>query len=336
MSGPGETPTPEHPAPGRRGLELAAAVAAALLVILVAWAVPWLRFVLTIATAKGIAVLGIILLLRGGQVSFGHALYLAVAAYTAAFLAPVVPDALVLLPAAVAAAALAGLLVGLFVVRYREIFFAMLNLALSMVFYSLLEKLYRFTHGTDGIRLPPLTFAGLELSSDAQAWVVLVAGLVLAILCGAGVRVYFASPMGQALAGIKTREQRLEFLGVSARAVLLCAYVVSAALAGIGGTLIALTTRQVTPALSYWTTSGELVFIAILGGAASAFGPFLGAAAYELTRVYAAATFASAWQMILGTVLLLVILFAPGGLWGLARTALGRRRRTGDGTGERA
>ena len=280
MSGFGEPPSVRGPTPGRRGLELTAAVAAALLVVFVAWAVPWLRFVLTIAAAKGIAVLGIILLLRAGQVSFGHALYLAVAAYTAAFLAPVAPDALVLLPVAVAAAALAGLLVGLFVVRYREIFFAMLNLALSMVFYSLLEKLYRFTHGTDGIRLPPLTFAGLELSADAQGWV-------------------------------------------------------SAALAGIGGTLVALTTRQVTPSLAYWTTSGELVFIAILGGAGSAFGPFLGAAAYELTRVYAAATFAAAWQMILGTVLLLVILFAPGGLWGIARAARARRRKTGDATGGR-
>ena len=196
-----------------------------------------------------------------------------------------------LLPAAVlASAAATGLVVGLFVVRYRDIFFGMLNLALSMVFYSLLEKLYAVTRGTDGIRLPPLTFAGMALSAEAQGWTVLVGALVLALLCGAGVGTYLASPMGQALAGIKTREQRLEFLGVSARRVLLVAYVLSAALAGLGGAVLALATRQVTPALAYWTTSGELVFIAILGGAASAFGPFLGAAAYELTRVYAAAT----------------------------------------------
>ncbi len=303
----------------------AAALAAAALVILLAWAAPWLRFVLTVATAKGIAVLGILLLLRAGQVSFGHGLYLAAAAYTAAFLAPVVPDALVLLPAAVLVSALAGLVVGLFVVRYREIFFGMLNLALSMVFYSLLEKFYAVTRGTDGIRLPPLTFAGLTLSAEAQGWTVLAGALVLALGCGAGVGTYLASPMGQALAGIKTREQRLEFLGVSSRRVLLVAYVLSAALAGLGGAVLALATRQVTPALAYWTTSGELVFIAILGGAASAFGPFLGAAAYELTRVYAAATVAAAWQMILGAVLLGVILFAPGGLWGMGRALLARR-----------
>ena len=303
----------------------AAALAAAALVLLLAWAAPWLRFVLTVATAKGIAVLGILLLLRAGQVSFGHALYLAVAAYAAAFLSPVASDALVLLPAAVLTSALTGLVVGLFVVRYRDIFFSMLNLALSMVFYSLLEKLYAVTRGTDGIRLPPLTFAGLTLSAESQGWTVLAGALLLALLCGAGVSTYLASPIGQALSGIKTREQRLEFLGVSARCVLLVAYVLSAALAGLGGAVLALATRQVTPALAYWTTSGELVFIAILGGAASAFGPFLGAAAYELTRVYAAALVAGAWQMVLGAVLLGVILFAPGGLWGMGRALLARR-----------
>jgi branched-chain amino acid transport system permease protein len=86
-----------------------------------------------------------------------------------------------------------------------------------------------------------------------------------------------------------------------------------------------MTTRHVTPLLAYWTTSGELVFIAILGGAGGALGPFLGAAAYELVRVYAAASFADAWQAILGAVLLLVILFAPGGLWGMIVGLLGRR-----------
>ena len=127
------------------------------------------------------------------------------------------------------------------------------------------------------------------------------------------VRAYLASPMGQALAGIKTRETRLEFLGVPARRVLLFAYVLSAMMGGAAGALVAMTSRHVTPQLAYWTSSGELVFIAILGGAGSALGPFLGAVAFELVRVYAAAAVADAWQMILGGVLLAVILFAPGG-----------------------
>ncbi|RKK05749.1 branched-chain amino acid ABC transporter permease [Pseudoroseomonas wenyumeiae] len=307
-------------------LEILAAILGAALLVLLAWAVPWLRFVLTIALAKGITVLGILLLLRAGQVSFGHAMYVAIAAYAVAFVAPQMREALLLLPMAALVSALAGLIIGLFVMRYREIFFGMLNLALSMVFYSLLEKLYTITHGTDGIRLPMPTFLGVELTGASYDWAVFTLALVLAVGFAIFIRIYLAAPLGQALAGIKTREARLEFMGVPARYVLLSAYVLSALMAGCGGSLVALTSRHVTPALAYWTASGELVFIAILGGAGSVLGAFLGAVVYELTRVYAAANLADAWQLILGLVLLLVILFAPGGLVGMARGLLGRRK----------
>jgi branched-chain amino acid transport system permease protein len=309
----------------RQRLEFALTLGGAAALILVAWAAPWLRFVLTLALAKGIAVLGILLLLRAGQVSFGHAMFLATGAYTVAFLAPTVPEALILLPLGAGIALALGLLIGLFVVRYRDIFFGMLNLALSMVLYSLLEKLYSLTRGTDGIRVAGLTFAGQTPTREVQEW--LMFGLALALALGFGllVRAYLASPMGQALAGIKTRETRLEFLGVPARRVLLFAYGFSALMGGTAGVLVAMTGRHVTPQLAYWTSSGELVFIAILGGAGSALGPFLGAVAFELVRVYAAAQVADAWQMILGAVLLAVILFAPGGVWGILSSRLKAR-----------
>lgn len=306
----------------RRAEALLALLGVAALVF-AAWAAPWLRFVLTVALAKGLAVLGILLLLRAGQVSFGHAMFLALGAYTVAFAAPSVPETLLLLPAATLGAGVAGLLIGLFVVRYRDIFFGMLNLALSMVFYSVLEKFYAVTKGTDGIRVPPLSIAGMEPARETQEWVMFGLALGLALFCALGVRAYLASPMGQALAGIKTRETRLEFLGVPARRVMLFAYVLSAMMGGAAGALIAMTSRHVTPQLAYWTSSGELIFIGILGGAGSALGPFLGAVAFELVRVYAAAAVADAWQMILGGVLLAVILFAPGGLVGI----LSRQKR---------
>ena len=301
------------------------AVVAAAAMIAAAFAAPWLKFVLTVALAKGLAALGILLLLRAGQVSFGHALYVAFGAYVVAFLAPSLGDSLLLLPLAAAGAAAVGLLVGAFVTRYREIFFGMLNLALSMVFYSLLEKLYHITKGTDGIRVELPTILGQRLDRVTYEWVMFGIALGLAFLCAGFVRLYLASPMGQALSAIKTRETRLEFMGVPAKRVLLAAYVMSAFLGGLGGAIIAMTTRHVTPLLAYWTSSGELVFIAILGGAGGVLGPFLGAAAFELVRVYAAASVADAWQMILGSVLLLVILFAPGGLWGMAARLLRKR-----------
>jgi branched-chain amino acid transport system permease protein len=300
----------------RRAEPLLALLGAAVL-IGVAYAAPWLRFVLTIALAKGLAVLGILLLLKAGQVSFGHAMYAAVGAYVVAFAAPDMGEALVLLPLATGIAGLLGLVIGLFITRYREIFFSMLNLALSMVLYSMLEKFYAITKGTDGIRVAPVTFAGQALDLQGIEWVMFGIALLLTFGFGAFARVYLASPMGQALAGIKTRETRLEFMGVPARHVLLSAYVLSAVMAGAAGAVIAMTTRHVTPLLAYWTTSGELVFIAILGGAGGVLGPFLGATAYELIRVHAAAAFADLWQLTLGVALLLVILFAPGGLWGV-------------------
>jgi branched-chain amino acid transport system permease protein len=307
-----------------RRIEAALGLLGVALLLLAAFLAPWMKFVLTIALAKGIAVLGILLLLRAGQVSFGHAMFVGTGAYAVAFAAPLVPDALLLVPIAAVAATLLGLVVGLFVVRYRAIFFGMLNLALSMVAYSLIEKLYSITRGTDGIRVAPPSFAGIRLDLEAYAWAMYGLALALTVLIGLGTRRYLASPMGQALAGIKTRETRLEFMGVSARQVLLAAYVLSAAMGGIGGALIALTTRHVTPHLAYWTSSGELVFIGILGGAGSVLGPFLGAVTYELVRLYAAANLADAWQMILGAVLLAIILVVPTGLWGL----LARGRRT--------
>lgn len=311
--------------PGGR-TEAALALAGAAALVAVAFAAPWLKFVLTLALAKGMAVLGILLLLRAGQVSFGHALYVAFAAYIVAFAAPLLPEALVLLPLAAAGSAVLGLVIGLFVCRYREIFFGMMNLALSMVFYSLLEKLYHYTRGTDGIRVLAPTVAGMRLDRDAYEWALFGIALALALAAGFLARIYLASPMGQALSAIKTRETRLEFMGVSARAALLFAYVASALLAGCAGALIAMTTRHVTPLLGYWTASGELVFVAVLGGAGAVLGPFLGAIAFELVRVYAAATVADSWQLILGSVLLGVILFASRGLWGLLETALRRVR----------
>lgn len=310
-----------------RKIEPFLAILLAAAMVAAAIAAPWLRFVLTIALAKGIAVLGIMLLLRAGQVSFGHALYVAFGAYIVAFLAPRLNDAVLLLGVAAGGAGLLGLVIGLFVTRYRQIFFGMLNLAMSMVFYSLIEKLYHITKGSDGIRVEVMPIAGQALDRVAYEWVIFAIALGLALVLGLLLRLYLASPMGEALAGIKTRETRLEFMGVPARGVLLSAYVISAVVGGTGGALIAMTSRHVTPLLAYWTGSGELVFIAILGGAGGVLGPFLGAAAYELVRVYAAASFADAWQLILGAVLLLVIMFAPGGLWGMAARAIGGRGR---------
>lgn len=279
----------------------------------------WTTVVLTLALAKGLAVLGIVVLLRAGQVSFGHALYFAASGYTVAFIASALGggETLLLLLTGLASAALLGLLVGLFLVGYRYIFFAMLNLAFSMVLYSLLEKFFHITGGSDGLRVPRPTLLGMSLERAEFELALFYLSLGLALLAALAVHRYLSSPPGQALAALKTNETRLEYLGVSPRAVFLGGYVISAVLAGLGGTLQALVQGLVTPAMGYWVASGELVFIAILGGAGHVIGAFAGALVYEFVQIYAAAYAADIWQLILGSVLLLIILFASRGLVGM-------------------
>jgi ABC-type branched-subunit amino acid transport system permease subunit len=269
--------------------------------------------------AKGIVVLGIVLLLQAGQVSFGHAMFFATGAYTAAFWGKYVGggDILLYLVLGGISSTVIGLVVGLFVVRYREIFFGMLNLAFSMVLWSLLEKMFHYTNGADGIRVARPGLLGFSFTPETFQYVILYVSLVVAIAAFFGVQRYLESPLGHMLRAIKSNETRLEYLGMSARRVLLIGYVISAFLGGVGGTLVAIIQQIATPEFGFWTKSGEFVFIAILGGGAHAFGAFAGAAMFEIVRFYAAAHLADAWQLILGVVLIVIILYAPNGLIGL-------------------
>lgn len=302
-----------------------ALVTVVLLMVAATLVAPWTKTFLTLALAKGLAVLGVVVLLRAGQVSFGHAMFFAASAYAAAFAAQFLGGGglFVLLFVGALGSLAAGLIVGLFVVRYRYIFFGMLNLAFSMVLYAMLEKFYYVTGGSYGLRLPRPTVLGISLERQPFEYVLFYLTLVLAGLAAWLVHRYLASAPGQALAAIKTNETRLEYLGISARRTLLAGYVLSAVLAGLGGTLTAMLQGVVTPGYAFWVRSGEFVFIAVLGGSGHVLGAFAGALVYEAFRLYAAAIVADMWQLLLGVMLLLIIMFAAEGLVGLARR-LGR------------
>jgi branched-chain amino acid transport system permease protein len=269
--------------------------------------------------AKGVVVLGIVLLLQAGQVSFGHAMFFATGAYSAAFWGKYVGSGDILLYIVLGgiSSTIIGLIVGMFVVRYREIFFGMLNLAFSMVLWSLLEKMFHYTNGADGIRVARPGLLGFSFTPETFQYVILYVALAVAITAFFGVQRYLESPLGHMLRAIKSNETRLEYLGTSARHVLLVGYVISAFLGGVGGALVSIIQQIATPEFGFWTKSGEFVFIAILGGGAHAFGAFAGAAMFETVRFYAAAHLADSWQLILGVVLIVIILYAPNGLIGL-------------------
>lgn len=284
-------------------------------------AAPWLGFVFTLAVGKGLAALGVALLLRGGLISIGHALYFAAGAYATAFLMRDggVSDVVILLLLSTLVATFAGLLIGSFMVRYRAIFFAMLNLAMSMVFFTLLSKMYHLTGGTDGLRVATPTLAGFEMTRAQFSPVLQYGSLALMIAAALVFDRYQHSPLGVALSAVHSNEVRLEYLGVSARGVILVAYTASAGLAGLGGAVTALAVGHIVPELSYWTISGQLVLIAVLGGIGGTPGAFIGAFFLELVRTFAVGYAADAWNAIIGVALLVVIFFLPEGLYGLLR-----------------
>lgn len=273
----------------------------------------------TIVFSKSLAVLGIFLLLQAGQVSFGHGMFFAAGAYSAAYIGAAWsgPDLIVLTLVAILISATSGLIIGLFVSRYRLIFFAMLNLAFSMVLFALLEKLFHYTGGTDGMRVRRPTLLGAEFNRAAFDLVIYYYALILLAVSAVLVWLYLRSPLGQALKAVKVNETRLEYIGLSANRTILVAYVFSAVLAGLGGLAYGLVQGLATPDLTFWTRSGEFVFIAVLGGIGNVIGVFAGTLVYEAVRFYAAALLDDSWQLILGVVLIVVILLVPAGLIGL-------------------
>lgn len=298
-------------------MRIALGVAAVLLLAAVPFAASWLQFVLTLAIAKGFAALGVAILLRAGLISIGHAMFYAISAYAVAFLARTgLTDFAALLVLSTLVAAIFGAVFGAFLIRYRAIFFAMLNLAISMVVYALAAKLYSITGGTDGMRVALPSVFGVQLEGPVFMRLLFYVSLGLMVVVCIAVRRYLASPLGHALSAVHTNELRLEYLGIPVWLVLLIAYVVSAALAGLGGAIAGFAIGRVVPEFGFWTSSGHFVLVAVLGGIGGVAGPFIGALFLELLHS-AAVTVTDAWNMIIGAALIAVIMFLPSGLYGL-------------------
>ena len=285
----------------------------------------WALFLSTVAVAKALVVLGLMILWRTGLVSFGQALYFGAGGYAAglAGLWLGLSDALLLLLLGGAVAAVVAWVVGLLLARYREIFFAMLSLAFSMILYGLLVNTEALG-STDGVNITPPSFFGYAPSGGALVQTIYLLTIVVGLIAAWLVHVFLQSTIGQLASPIRDNEIRVEYLGVSVRAVIHLEVVIAGALAGFGGVLTALAVGHIDPEMAYWTTSGGFVFVTILAGTGSVIAPFLGSLLFELVQSFAMAYTPDIWQLMLGTALLLTILFFPGGLWSVFE-----RRRAG-------
>jgi len=292
---------------------------ASLAVLLVAgpWLPSWALSLSTIALGKGLVVLGLLLLMRTGLVSFGQGLYYCIGAYAAGVLAHQVKvnDGLVMLGAAALASGLIAFVLGALLAGYRAIFFAMLSLAFSMILYGLLVKSSALG-STDGFNVVARTLAGLPYSGGASYALFAVAS-VAAFISGWGLHGYNHSLAGRIAPAIRDNELRVEYLGSSVRTVVHLNYVLAAVMSGIGGAIVALAVGHVDPEFAFWTTSGEFVFVAILAGTGSVAAPFLGSILFEAVRSFATEYSPNTWQMVLGVAMLAVIMFLPSGSWSL-------------------
>ncbi len=278
----------------------------------------WLTFLFTMSFANGIVALGIMLLMRSGVVSFGQGLVFATGGYTAALGFGIlgVNDGLLLtLGGGVVAALLAAPFAWL-IARYRGIFFAMLTLALSMVLYGVLVKSTIFG-GSDGLNIGRVSYLGMR---PADAWVgyinyavtVMVVGIV-----GILMRVYFDSVRGLVALSARDNEIRVEYLGSSVQSLIATNFIIAAFCGGVGGALAVIALGHVEPDYSYWTRSGDFVFVAILAGHHSVLAAFIASVALELVRSFSSAYFPHSWQLAMGLFLLAVIRFLPTGIGSL-------------------
>lgn len=275
----------------------------------------WL-FMLTTSVGKGLVVLGLVILLRTGLVSFGQGLYYCAGAYAVGSLAQFlgVSNVMLLLLAGTLAAAVLATILGFLLANYRGIFFAMLTLAFSMILYGLLVKSSALG-STDGFNIPSATLFHHVISGEAKQYPVFALACAVAFIAAMLTNSYLWTALGQLSPAIRDNEIRVEYMGASVRNAVHVKYVIAGALAGLGGAVTALAIGHIDPEMAYWTTSGEFVFVAILGGTGSVLAPFLGAIIFEIIRTYAYQYAPNTWQMVLGIAMLLVIIFLPSGLW---------------------
>ena len=249
---------------------------------------------------------------QAGLLSFGQAAFFGLGGYTMALLVSrggwSFPATL---PLALLAGALGALLISFLSIRLSRIYFTMLTLAFAQLLYAVAHKWYAFTGGDNGITdLRPAGLWGDSLFYYYAVLFLFALGLLfLAALEG--------SPFGYALRALRDNRARAEAVGIGGFGHLLLAFVISGALAGLSGALQGALQRSVFPDYLFWTRSAEAILATILGGSAVFLGPALGAAAFLLLRVVIQAN-TEYWPFFLGALLLLMVLFFPRGLGGVA------------------
>jgi branched-chain amino acid transport system permease protein len=257
----------------------------------------------------------------GGMVSFGHAAYLGIGGYAVGILAQEgFGSGFLQFPVALLVSATYALIIGALSLRTRGVYFIMITLAFAQMAYYVASGLARYG-GDDGLTIYKRSdFAGLINLSNRVQFYYLCLGSLLVTICL--IWRIVNSRFGLVVQGLRSNEQRMLAIGFPERRYRLVCFVIAGTMCGLAGALLANNTDFVSPAVMYWTRSGDLMVMVILGGMGTLFGPVVGAVVYlVLEELLSEVT--EYWALIMGPLLLLIVLFGRGGIMGL----LGRLNR---------
>ncbi len=259
-----------------------------------------------------------------GLVTFGHAGFMGVGAYATAYFSHHLgwPTGLAIL-AAVGVGVLAGLIVGALVTRVSGVFFIMVTLAFSMMFWAWASRslLFNRDDGLGGLKRMDVRAIGLDLN-DSRAFAALC--IVLSVLAYLFFLWLARSPFGQTLNAIKQNENRIRAQGCAVQRYKIAAFTIASAVAAFAGALHVQNTRFVHPEVAHWIKSGEGLIVVIVGGAGTLVGPIIGTYLFVLFHKIVE-SFTQYWQVWMGLAFIAIVLAAPDGIYGRLRD-LARRR----------
>ncbi|MDA9495745.1 MULTISPECIES: branched-chain amino acid ABC transporter permease [unclassified Bradyrhizobium] len=257
----------------------------------------------------------------GGMMSFGHAAYLGIGGYAVGMLAQEgVGSGFIQFPVALAASATYALVIGALSLRTRGVYFIMITLAFAQMAYYVASGLARYG-GDDGLTVYKRSdFSGLvNLGNRTQFYYLCLACLFAVLIL---IWRIVNSRFGLVVQGLRSNEQRMQAIGFPAKRYQLVCFVISGMMCGLAGALLANNTDFISPAVMYWTRSGDLMVMVILGGMGTLFGPVMGAVVFLLLEEFLS-QITEYWALIMGPLLLLIVLFGRGGIMGV----LGRAGR---------
>jgi branched-chain amino acid transport system permease protein len=257
----------------------------------------------------------------GGMMSFGHAAYLGIGGYAVGILAfEGIGSGFIQWPVALAASALFALVIGALSLRTRGVYFIMITLAFAQMAYYVASGLARYG-ADDGLTIYKRSdFGGLINLSNRVQFYYLCLGCLFA-----GIYLIWRivnSRFGMVIQGLRSNEARMQAIGFPVMRYRLACFVIAGTMCGLAGALLANNTDFVSPAVMFWTRSGDLMVMVILGGMGSLFGPVIGAIVYLVLEEFLS-QLTEYWALIMGPLLLLIVLFGRGGIIGL----LGRLSR---------